>query len=527
MAELTLVEYHDIFVNKGGMQEFDFDRVLQNYFSARGTIREYAGIETLIEQEGLLPKEKIRELMACRNTEYAVCAKCGKKFRVFGWSEGLVFPCSGCENGRLELTPHSAGVEFDQHFDAWAYFKRIRDKGKDEDAVVSLDAFLTAGADGQPVPEAVPEPDAPKPAADEIPVDDDDVETKLDVDRRQPVRTPPYIPEEYEDPSYFFDCKRVSICEELGFANTAGRAENEVGIPSDRYAIIDEIGRGATGVVLRVFDRDLNREVALKVIYTELRKKMQDLLRFVEEAQVAAQLEHPNIVPVHDVGLDANDRIYFTMKLVRGKTLAGVIGRMHAGRKDVSFNRAQLLDMFLKICDGVDFAHSRGVIHRDLKPDNVMIGDYGEVYVMDWGLAKIMGGVKSAIVTAKALDVVKSAVEITSAGRVYGTPVYMSPEQANGHMEQLDRRSDVYALGAILYYLLTFKKPIDADGGVVRILERVARGEFLTPRQRAPEQKIPRELEDIVLKAMRRDPDERYPSARAIADDILRFEGKS
>src|SRR5262249_1726609 len=227
------------------------------------------------------------------------------------------------------------------------------------------------------------------------------------------------------------------------------------------------------GAILKGRDTDLGRDIAVKVLLETHAGKTELLQRFVEEAQIAGQLQHPGIVPVYELGQFADRRPYFTMKLVKGKTLA----RLLAARQDPSEERPRFLKVFEQVCQTVAYAHARGVIHRDLKPSNIMVGNYGEVQVMDWGLAKVLpqGGVadeKSAPERqpAEAVSVIRTRGSRgsdtpeglglhTGAGSVLGTPAYMAPEQALGAVDRLDERADVFGLGAILCEVLTGRPP--------------------------------------------------------------------
>ncbi|TDJ71151.1 MAG: tetratricopeptide repeat protein [Planctomycetota bacterium] len=246
--------------------------------------------------------------------------------------------------------------------------------------------------------------------------------------------------------------------------------------PSGRYQILGEIGRGGVGIVYKGRDSDLGRDVAMKVLKDEYADRPDVLARFVEEAQIGGQLQHPGIVPVYELGLHAGERPYFAMKLVKGETLAAQLAR----RSDPAQDRRRLLGIFEQVCQTMAYAHARRVIHRDLKPTNVMIGAFGEVQVIDWGFAKVMpkGGVADETESLtraserSVIETVRSAPGSGSnsvAGSVLGTPAYTSPEQANGDVERMDRRSDVFGLGAILCEILTGEAPYrEADGDLVR-----------------------------------------------------------
>ncbi len=251
--------------------------------------------------------------------------------------------------------------------------------------------------------------------------------------------------------------------------------------PSGRYQVLGEIGRGGVGIVYKGRDHDLGRDVAMKVLRDEYAEQPDVLARFVEEAQIGGQLQHPGIVPVYELGLQAGERPYFAMKLVKGETLAEQLAR----RSSPAADRRRLLGIFEQVCQTLAYAHARRVVHRDLKPANVMIGAFGEVQVVDWGFAKVLakGGVadERASLERASLERVseRSVIETVrsepgSAGRsvpgsMMGTPAYMPPEQARGEIDQLDRRSDVFGLGAILCEILTGEPPYrEADGDLVR-----------------------------------------------------------
>ncbi|MDP6505897.1 MAG: serine/threonine-protein kinase, partial [Planctomycetota bacterium] len=295
---------------------------------------------------------------------------------------------------------------------------------------------------------------------------------------------------------------------------------------------------------------------------------------------VTGQLEHPNIVPIHELGMDTEGQLYFTMKLVKGSSLGEILKSMDVredgskgGKESVpphshDHTLPNLLGIFLKACDAIAFAHSKGVIHRDLKPDNIMVGDFGEVLVMDWGLAKIVtpGRVGSQPASAETktepsgsrhaqeyaereADTVPAAgkvsstptdptsqshtpsvrsiradsdVALTMDGSVQGTPAYMPPEQAEGETDKIDHRTDIYSLGAILYEILTLKRPVEGKT-VHDVLLKVSDGRILAPEKRTPRRDIPKELSAICMKAMSKSRLKRYQSAQELSQDIHLF----
>ncbi|MBK8980368.1 MAG: serine/threonine protein kinase [Planctomycetes bacterium] len=282
----------------------------------------------------------------------------------------------------------------------------------------------------------------------------------------------------------------------------------------------------------RLEDLRLKRTLAIKVpragqsgrIFANARDDSQHLSRFLEEAQITSQLEHPGVVPVHDLGMDSAGRVYFTMRLVSGSTASEIFAQARAGSGAWSITRG--LEVILKVCDTIAYAHDKGVLHRDLKPDNVMVGGHGEVYVMDWGLAKIAAQEDRHDLRvrtdrhADAQSDLESSV-VTMDGRAVGTVFYMSPEQANN--EVLDERSDIYSIGAMLYELLSGQRPYGGKTWVSpkQVLDMVRAGP--PPRLDEVAHGIPVELLAIVDKAMAREPANRYAQASELATDLRAF----
>jgi serine/threonine protein kinase len=265
-----------------------------------------------------------------------------------------------------------------------------------------------------------------------------------------------------------------------------------------RYELGEEIGRGGMGIVYRAIDRELDRPVALKVLHEES-IHAETGARLVREAQIIARLEHPGIVPVHDAGRLSDGRPFYAMKLVNGRRLD------EAGEAPTTL--PERLRIFLKVCDAVAFAHARGVLHRDLKPQNVMIGPFGEVLVMDWGVARAIGRNSQP---ENGIDAGRPGSPARTAhGTIVGTPGYMAPEQARGDVGALDERADVYGLGAILYFLLADRAPEQAPAA-------------LTPPRRL-DRLIPRPLQAICMRALAADRESRFSGVTDLAADVTRF----
>jgi serine/threonine-protein kinase len=292
----------------------------------------------------------------------------------------------------------------------------------------------------------------------------------------------------------------------------------------DRYTLARLHGEGGLGLVYVAHDHDLNRDVALKEIRPERAKQPEAFQRFLKEAQLTGQLEHPNIVPVYEVACRREaESPFYTMRLVRGQTLREAIADHHRrrreGRED-PLERLRLLGAFVSICQAISYAHSRGVVHRDLKPENVMLGGFGEVIVLDWGLAKMVDQPDDGSNLPGVAVTEQAQTEATVAGRVVGTPAYAAPEQAEGRVDLVDTRTDVYGLGTILFEILTGRPPHHGPTPA-EVLRRITTSE--TPRARAAEPSVPRALDAICARAMAKKRGDRYARAADLAHDVQRF----
>jgi serine/threonine-protein kinase len=280
------------------------------------------------------------------------------------------------------------------------------------------------------------------------------------------------------------------------------------------------------GTVYRTFDNLLLREIAMKTIEYGAAEEESAAL-FVEEAQITGQLDHPNIVPVYDFGRRGDKQAFFTMKLVRGRTLGEVIGDLHA--EDESFagdKLEEILRIILKVCEAVSFAHSRGIVHRDLKPANIMIGSHGQVYVMDWGLGMLLEGKRRAAATRSGglRDAIQtSSPGTTSRSSLAGTVAYMAPEQAAGRLDEIDARTDIFALGAILYKVLTDRAPYHSKN-LMEALGQARSGEAVPPQELVgSDRPLPPGLCEIAARAMQSAPEDRYQTIEELHEEIERF----
>lgn len=319
-----------------------------------------------------------------------------------------------------------------------------------------------------------------------------------------------------------------------------------------RYEVGYSFNQGSMGAIHGALDLNLGRNVAMKVILGENEPPREQLLRFVREAQVMGQLDHPNIVPIYELAVNDANQLFYTMKYVKGVTLDFVLKRIRRGDPEYieKYPLAQLLTTFQKICDAVAFAHSRGIIHRDLKPENIMLGEFGQALVMDWGLAMLLAqrgeettgsdaGLNQAVVEPQKLSG-------TILGDIMGTPQFMAPEQAAGKNTELDERTDIFALGGILYNILTLRAPLtgktlhellykNIEGLIdpptyfntrTRHKKRTKDGRLVPAWSlpHCPGNQIPETLSKITMKALATDPDDRFQTTGELQRDLLQFQ---
>jgi serine/threonine protein kinase len=314
------------------------------------------------------------------------------------------------------------------------------------------------------------------------------------------------VPREQSDPEETTGIAKGSDTPTVSMRGTTEMFELRDG----RYELGDLIASGGQGDIYRIYDRRLRRQLVMKVLDRQLAADSMSIARFIQEAQLTAQLQHPAMVPVHEIGALLDGRPYYTMTEVRGRTLAAVIGDIHAASKEGwaaepgGMGLGRLIDVFQRVCEAVGYAHACGIIHRDLKPQNVMLGTFGEVIVLDWGLARFVG---EREVAAPGLSTIRqdNGSFVSEIGTVVGTRGYMPPEQAGGNNE-LGPRSDVFALGMMLREIIT--------------------GERITmpaPLRLSPLRPVPDELVAIVERAISQAPDARYPDGKDLAQALASF----
>jgi CRP-like cAMP-binding protein/tRNA A-37 threonylcarbamoyl transferase component Bud32 len=294
-----------------------------------------------------------------------------------------------------------------------------------------------------------------------------------------------------------------------------------------RWLFESELARGGMGTIYCVFDRLMERRCAMKVLSERAAGLDEARELFLQEARITARLQHPGIPPVYDVGERPGDRLpFFTMKRVQGRTLNELIYQPEGAIQGVRGpeDLYPLLDVFVRVCEALAYAHDCGVLHCDVKPENIMVGDFGQVYLMDWGIAQVFDP-NAWSVAPEARDRAFDELTLTGAfDLVAGTPGYLAPEQARG--APATTRSDIYALGICLYEILTQEHPFDAGDGIdsMATLERVRTGEFRPPSAVDRFLWLPSALEAIVMRAMARDPERRYASVIEMRDDVRRFQ---
>lgn len=289
-----------------------------------------------------------------------------------------------------------------------------------------------------------------------------------------------------------------------------------------KYDELKPMAKGGTAKIFSTHDQNLSRNVAFKSLHADLRDSEIESRRFVREARVTANIQHPGTLPVYELGRDREGNLFFTMKKVEGRDLRKILFDLAQEVPEVvdKFPLPRMVDILIQVGQTVAYAHDLGVIHRDLKPANVIVGEFGEVYVLDWGLAKVLGN-KSLSQKKIPEEPPISDLKLTPTGRHYGTPMYMSPEMASGS-PQIDHRSDVFSLGMMLFEILTLK-PLVEGSDVFEIKEKILEKPFPLPREAAPEKNIPKDLQAICMNALRKRKRHRYQELMSFVEDLKRF----
>jgi len=309
----------------------------------------------------------------------------------------------------------------------------------------------------------------------------------------------------------------LTEAERKQYQRAVPRGEN-----TPKYKFQGKLISGGMGAILEVIDQDFYRPTAMKVIKPSFKNDERALVDFIREAKITAMLEHPNIIPVHELGISEETGLFFTMKLMQGEPLNSILNEIKKGNAvyQEKYNEYSLMNIFRKICDAVDFAHSRDIIHRDIKPHNVIVGRHGEVLLMDWGLALYIGDPeKEENPSQKAA--LQHILELTDKGKniIQGSPAYMSPEQAGGDGTQLDKKTDIFLLAATFYHILTLEAPYTGEN-LKDVLQKAGQRNLIHPQKRSPERHIPDELCRIVMKASALKKEDRYDSVQELIQDI-------
>ena len=292
-----------------------------------------------------------------------------------------------------------------------------------------------------------------------------------------------------------------------------------------KYEIVRLVASGGMGHIYSVYDKDIKRYTVLKVIQAEYKEDPNIISRFIFEARISGELEHPNIVPMHDLGYLPGYGIYFTMTFVHGESLFDILKHLKARDPEYieKYDLYALVGILRKVCDAVAFAHAKNIIHRDIKPENIMVGTFGEVILMDWGIAKRLGdpSIDKLDIETEDIDIdFSDSQEATKDGVIKGTPVYLSPEQALGNSGDVDELSDVFLLGATLYHIFTNKAPF-VGANVKDAVERASKNDYAAPEELRPANEfLSGELCHIIRKAMAKNKSDRYQSAMELGKDI-------
>lgn len=284
-----------------------------------------------------------------------------------------------------------------------------------------------------------------------------------------------------------------------------------------RYTDFTPLAKGGSAILQTCRDSNLGRTVVMKTLHPHLAQSEYMKSRFLREARVTAQLQHPATVPVYEIGHDVEGRLYFTMKKVEGETLREILDKQSLGdsKTIATHNLDRMLGTIIQVCNALSYAHVHGVVHRDVKPENILIGSFGEVVLLDWGVAKVWANEDSEF------EEIEHEV-LTDPSQRPGTPLYMSPEQIRGGGDNIDARTDVYGIGAVLYEILTLKEPHRGEN-IHETFEMILKEETIPPDQRTPKRQIPKKLSAITMKALEKDPAKRYQTMQELVDALRDF----
>ena len=289
-----------------------------------------------------------------------------------------------------------------------------------------------------------------------------------------------------------------------------------------RYTDFKPFTKGGAAILRTCKDHNLGRTVVMKTLHPHLANHDYQRARFLREARVTAQLQHPNTVPVYELGMDLEGNLYFTMKKIAGETLRDILERQIAGDRQAAdtYNLDRLLGVLIQVCNALAYAHAHGVVHRDVKPENIQIGAFGEVMLLDWGVAKVW-----AMSEAESADATMEHEQLTAVGQRPGTPLYMSPEQVRSG-GQIDARTDIYSIGCVLYEVLSLKEPLRGKQ-VGETFNMIVEQVPVPPGVRAPDRLIPDALATICMRALEKAPENRFQTMQDFIAALRQFRSQA